>query len=1040
MFSHFFIDRPIFSSVISIVIVIGGLVSMLNLPIAQYPQITPPQVQVTASYPGANAEVVSQNVAAPIEQQVNGADDMIYMYSTCSSTGNMTLNVFFDIGRDPDMALVDVQNRVNLALPQLPQVVTQQGVSSKKVSSTFLMIIAIYAPEGRYDPVYVANYANIYVLDALKRIPGANQSSILGLPDYAMRLWVKPDRMAELNITTNEVVNAIKSQNEQFAVGRLGQEPVEGEVVLTIPVTTKGRLTTPEEFDDIIIRAESDGTALVKLKEIGRAELGLKDYSVQTKLNGKDATLIAVYQQPGANALDVSAQVNKTLEEMKKSFPDGIDYKVSMDTTKFVRASIHEVIKTFFQACALVILVVLVFLGSVRVTIIPLMAIPVSIIGAFIGMLALGFSINMLTLFGLVLAIGVVVDDAIVVMENVERNMREKNLSPKQAAKAAMTEVTGPIIATTLVTLAVFVPVGFLGGITGQLYKQFAITIAISVSVSTIMALTLSPAMTAILLKPNQTKFKILQKFDVFFEKLTQKYSRGVSVVLKCGKLAMMFFCLVIVGTGILFWTIPSSFVPNEDQGYLFGIYMLPDSSSLERTSDVGQKVTDIFSQNPAVADVAVANGYSLLDSQLKTNSGTAFVALKDYSERTALSMQAPAIIKETGAKMAEISEAIALPINPPPIPGLGTTGGFEFWIQSQGEASFLELGKVCKMFIEKAKEAPMLSPLTMTFNPLARELLVELDREKSEMYGIPVENVFDTLQTLFGSLYVSQFNKDSRLWQVIVQAEADYRTTPEDIDKVYVRNKKGNMVPLSSLLTLRYEPGPDIVTRFNNFPAVKLTGGPARGYSTGEALAAMEYIADRLLPPTFAYAWSGQAYEEKKSGSTSFVVFVFGIIMIFLILAAQYEMWSLPLAIMMAMPFAMFGALTATWLRGLDNDVYFQIGLVTLIALAAKNAILIVEFAVQKHDEGLSVFDAAMESAKLRLRPICMTAFSFILGCIPLAIATGASANSRHSIGTGVIGGMLFATVVAVFFIPLFYYLIQSFVNRYDKKEGKDE
>ena len=1042
MFSHIFIDRPILSSVIAIVIVIAGLVAMVSLPIAQYPEITPKQIQVTASYPGASAEVVSDNVASPIEQQVNGADDMLYMYSTSSSTGNLTLNIFFDIGRDPDLAQVDVQNRVSLALPQLPEIVTRQGVSVKKVSTTFLMVIAVYAPDERYDNIYVGNYTNLYVLEEIKRIPGANQSSIFGVPDYAMRLWVKPDRMAQLGITTQDIVDAVKAQNEQFAVGRIGQPPIEEEVVMTFPVTTKGRLTTPEEFENIILRASSGAAAIVKLKDIGRAELGSKDYNIRTQLNGKAATLIAVYQQPGSNSLDVSRQVTQLMKDLKKNFPDGIEYKISLDTTKFVEASIHEVIQTFFEASILVILVVLVFLGTLRATLIPLVAVPVSVIGAFIGMSFLGFSVNMLTLFGLILAIGIVVDDAIVVMENVERNMNVFHLSPRDAARRAMVEVTGPVIATTLVVLAVFVPVAFMGGITGELYKQFAITIAISVGFSSVVALTLAPAMTVILLKPGQTKTGFFRWFDGIFERFNHRYTMGVKFFMNRVFLSVVIFVSLVFCTWWFFDRIPTSFVPAEDQGYLFGVYMLPDAASLDRTADVGRQVEKIFSAQPGVRDVAVVDGYSLLDNQNKTNNGAVFVALDDFEERKDLSLHADNIVKQTGKKMAQIKEAIALPINPPPIPGLGSTGGFEFWVQSQGDGNYQQLGEVTRTFIEKAKSWPELGVLTATINPNSQQLMVELDREKSETYGVPIQNVYDTLQTLFGSIYVSQFNKFSRLWQVIVQAEDSYRTQPDDIDQVYVRNRQGSMVPLSSLVKMKYVPGPDLVTRFNNFPAAKITGDPAPGYSSGQALSAMEELSKEVFPAGFSFAWSGQAYEEKQSGGASAVVFVFGLVMVFLILAAQYERWSLPFAIILSIPFALFGALGAIFMRGLDNDVYFQIGMVTLIALAAKNAILIVEFAIQKSNEGLSAFDAALEAASLRLRPICMTAFSFILGCVPLAIATGASAKSRHSIGTGVIGGMLGATMIAIFFIPLFYYLLQTLSDKTfkKKKEKKDE
>ncbi|MBW2504607.1 MAG: efflux RND transporter permease subunit, partial [Deltaproteobacteria bacterium] len=736
--------------------------------------------------------------------------------------------------------------------------------------------------------------------------------------------------------------------------------------------------------------------------------------------------------QPGANALQVSEDVTRVMTELGQGFPDGLEYNIALDTTEFVRASIDEVITTFFMACGLVILVVLVFLGNVRATLIPVMAVPVSIIGTFIGMTLFGFSVNMLTLFGLVLAIGIVVDDAIVVMENVERNMLEFGLDPNTAAKKAMDEVTGPVVATTLVVLAVFVPVAFLGGITGELYKQFAITISISVFFSSIVALTLSPAMTALILKPGQQKKAFFLWFDKLFDKATQGYVFGVKLAIKRALLASVLFVALLGGIWGLFNTVPTSFVPAEDMGYLYGLYVLPDGSSLDRTSLVGQQAEGIMMAHPAVREVATFDGYSLLDSQIKTNAGLIFASLKSFSERTEVELQAPAVVATTGKQMLGIREGFATPINPPPIPGLGTTGGFEFWVQSQGDGNMQQLEEQIRNLIAKAKQRPELGALTTTISTSSLQLLVDLDREKAEVLGVPVEDVYDALQTLFGSIYVSQFNRYSRLWQVIVQAESEYRKTPEDIEKVYVRYRNGVMVPLSSVVTTRYVSGPDLVTRFNNFPAGKITGNPAPGYSSGQALNAMEDLARELLPEDYSFSWSGQAYEEKKSGSASALIFVFGMTMVFLILAAQYESWALPFSIMMAIPFAIFGALTAIWLRGINNDIYFQIGLVTLVSLAAKNAILIVEFAAEKRKEGLSVFDAGVEAARLRIRPICMTAFASILGTVPLAVATGASAKSRHSIGTGFIGGMTGATVIAVFLIPLFYWLLQSLSDKY--------
>jgi len=1039
MFSHFFIDRPIFASVISIIIVIAGLVAMYNLPIAQYPDITPPQVTVSASYPGASADVISDNVAAPIEQQVNGADNMIYMSSTSASTGNMTLTVFFNIGTDPDLAQVDVQNRVNQALPLLPSSVTDLGVQVSKKSSTFLMVIGIYSPNDRYDETYVANYANLHVLDALKRIPGASQTAILGLPDYAMRIWLKPDRMAQLGINATDIANAIRRQNQQFAVGKIGQAPTEGPVEQTFSVTTRGRFLEPAEFENIILRTNAEGTAIVRLRDIGRAELAARDYSIRTRLNGKTATPIAVYQQPGANALDVSRQVTKTLEELKKGFPDGIDYKIAMDTTEFVRASIKEVLITFFEACLLVVLVVFLFLQSVRATIIPIMAIPVSIIGTFVGMTLFGFSINMLTLFGMVLAIGIVVDDAIVVIENVERNMTEFNLPPKDAAKKAMSEVTGPVIAIVLVLCAVFVPVAFLGGMTGQLYKQFAITIAISVVISGIVALTLSPAMAAVLIRHRHGgKNRFFVRFEQGFDRLIEGYGRATRIVIRRAFVSILFIAVMIAATIALFYRTPTSFVPSEDQGYLLGVSFLPDAASLDRTERLDRAAGRIFGKNPAVRDVVEVDGYSLMDGQLKTNAGTLFISLKDYEDRKEKALQAPAVIRATAMQLMKNREGVVIPVNPPSIPGLGTTAGFEFWIQNMGTGGTAKLEEVTRAFIAEAKRQPELQGVNTLMNAHSQQLRVDVDVEKSEMLGVPVDDVYNTLQILFGSMYVSQFSKYSRLWQVILQAEPKYRSRPEDIEQAYVRSKNNKMVPLKAVVTRRYDAGPDLITRFNNFPAAKIIGSAASGYSTGQAIDVMERVAGKVLPPDFSYAWSGQSYEEKKAGGTSVAVFIFGLVMVFLILAAQYEKWSLPFGVILAVPFALFGALLSIQLRGIENDVYFQIGLITLIALAAKNAILIFEFAVLKLKEGASVFDAAVTAARMRLRPIVMTSLAFILGCVPLAIATGASANSRHSIGTGVIGGMLGATLIAIFFIPFFFYLLESMRRRKPESTGR--
>ncbi|HON24184.1 MAG TPA: efflux RND transporter permease subunit, partial [Syntrophales bacterium] len=804
----------------------------------------------------------------------------------------------------------------------------------------------------------------------------------------------------------------------------------------TFSVTTKGRLTTPQEFENIILRASKDGSAIVRLRDVGRAQLGAKDYSVRTKMNGKTATLLAVYQQPGANAVHVSDQVKKTLEQMKKNFPDGIDYKIAMDSTEFVRASIKDVIITFFEACLLVILVVYIFLQSARATIIPILAVPISIIGTAIGMILFGFSINMLTLFGMVLAIGIVVDDAIVVIENVERNMEEFHLPPKEAAKKAMDEVTGPVIAIVLVLCAVFVPVAFLGGMTGQLYKQFAITIAISVVFSGIVALTLSPALAALLLRHKTGENKGFFKwFETFFLKITNGYTGGVAKVLRSTRTAMIVFVVMAGLTGFMFHITPTSFVPAEDQGYLFGITFLPDTASLDRTEEVGGRAAQFFMKHPAVQDVSEFAGYSLVDGALKANAGVLFISLKDFEQRKKQELQAPAILHAAFRSFSQIKEGLVMPSNPPSIPGLGNMGGFQFWILNRGDGDAAKLQAVTAKFIAQCHKQPELHGVNSTMNAYSQQLRVDVDREKAETLGVPVQNVYETLQILFGSAYVSQFNKFSRLWQVIVQAEPQYRSRPNDLTQVYVRSTDGRMVPLQAVVTMKYESGPDIVNRFNNFPAANVIGGAAPGYSSGQAIAAMERVAKEVLPEDFSFAWSGEAFYEKQAGGTSGLVFVFGLIMVFLILAAQYEKWSLPFGVLMAVPFALFGAVLSILLRGIENDIYFQIGLLTLIALAAKNGILITEFAVMKRAEGLSVYDAALEAARLRLRPIVMTSIAFILGCVPLAIATGASANSRHSIGTGVIGGMLGATLIAIFFIPMFFQLFETLSARREKK-----
>ena len=1037
MISRFCIRRPIFAVVLSIVLMIGGFCAMVNLPVAQYPDIAPPQVTVSTGYPGANAETIAQAVAAPIETQVNGVDNMLSIQSSSSSSGQYSLSVYFQIGTNPDTAQVQVQNRVNLALPSLPDTVQRGGVQVEKRSGTFLMIIGIYSPDGRYDEQYVGNYANLYVLDALKRIPGANQASILGTPDLAMRLWLKPDRMASLGITASDIAHAVSAQNQQFGAGSIGRAPTNGPVEMTFPVVTEGRFSTPQEFDEIILRADPNGVALVRLKDVGRAEVGLKDYLLRSKLNGKPATLIAVYQQSGSNALKVADEVQRTLAVLKRGFPQGLDYTISLDTTKFVNASIHEVAHTLLEAVVLVLAVVFLFLQNVRSTIIPTLAVFVSLVGTFIGMMALGYSINLLTLFGLVVAIGIVVDDAIVVVEAVEHHMAASNLSARDATFRAMEEVTGPVMAVVLVLAAVFLPTAAISGTTGQLYRQFAVTIVVSVAISGFVALTLTPALCALWLKPHHGPRRgFFGMFNRWFDRLTSFYGAGVQLAIRRWVLALVLLGAMLLGTWRLFNTVPGSFVPPEDQGYVLAAAILPDGASLDRTQKISDAASEIFSKDPAVKDSSAIAGYSLLDGQFKTKAGTLFVSLKDFDERKGAENTAFALLDRIGPKLNAIKEAIIIPINPPPIPGLGSQGGFEFWIQSRVQGDAAQLQEITRQFLAQAGHRPELASLTATLDAASRQLRLQVDRSKAETLGVPVQDVYDAVQTLFGSLSASQYNKYSRVWEVVLQAEPQYRATPDDIGNIYVRNRTGQMVPLSTLVTSRYDIGPDLVQRFNNFLAVCVNGESAGGFSSGQAIAAMEAVAREILPDGYTFEWSGQALEEKKSGSSSTIVFIFGVVFVFLILAAQYESWGLPLAVITAIPFAIFGAILAVWLRGLQNDVYFQIGLVTLVGLAAKNAILIVEFAVLKRNAGLSIIDAAVEAARMRLRPIIMTSLAFIFGMVPMFIAGGAGANSRHSVATGIIGGMIIASSFALFFVPMFFYLIQTISERLARQE----
>jgi len=1046
VFSHFFIERPIFAAVISIILCLAGLVCMVNLPVEQYPTITPVQVSVSATFPGADSQTLADAVASPIEAQINGVDNMMYMTSTSSSTGQLSLTVYFTLNTDPDIAQVQVQNRVNLALPTLPSAVQQLGVSVQKKSSSIMMLIAVYAKDNRYSADYIANYANVYVLDALRRVPGAGQAAVLGAADQAMRIWMNPDRMASLGITTSDIQNAVSQQNALVSAGQIGQQPTSGPVQQTFPVVTQKPFGEPWQYNNIILRANTGGGAIVRLRDVARTEVGLRQYIIDAKFNGTPATFLAVYLQSGANGLDVSAAVRKTMEDMKARFPAGMEYAISLDTNDFVRISIEEVIHTLIEAVGLVVLVVYLFLQSFRTTIICTVAIAVALTATFTGMLALGFSINLLTLFGLVLAIGMVVDDAIVVVENVERIMAQQHLEPKAATIKAMNEIGGSLVAVVLVMASVFIPAAFLPGTTGQLYKQFAVTIVISVSVSGFVALTLTPAMCALLLKHTPPKTRgFFGWFNRQVDRVTQAFGHAVVFVIKRMVTAFILLALMLGSIVYLFKVLPTSFVPQEDQGYVFAAIIMPDAASLDRTEAVATKVDAIFAKSPGVENRAEIVGYSLIDGGFKTNAATLFVTLKDFKERyasiaTAKQQNPRTLLLSVYGQSREIKDGVVAPFPPPPIPGIGTTGGFEFWVQDTTAGDPARLDQLTQQVIAKARERPEIAAgLRTTFRASTQQLRVTVDREKAELLGVQISDVYTAIQAQFGSVNVSQFYQFSRSWFVILQSEPKFRERPEDLTRLYTRSSEGSMVPLSALVTTEWVTGPDLLPHFNGFPAAKINGNAALGYSSGQAIAAMEAVAREVLPTGFAYAWSGLAYEEKKSGSTSAIAFVFGLIIVFLVLAAQYESWTLPGAVMAAVPFGVLGALTANWLRGLSNDVYFQIGLLVLIGLGAKNAVLRVTAAVELRQQGKSIMDATIEAGEQRLRPIIMTSLAFAFGVLPLAIALGAGANARHSIGTGIIGGMIGETTLAMLYVPLLFYIFDRLAERSKKNSTTD-
>ncbi|MCL4696971.1 MAG: multidrug efflux RND transporter permease subunit [Burkholderiaceae bacterium] len=1025
MSSRFFIERPVFAAVMSIVIVLAGLVALRILPIAQYPEIAPPVVTITATYPGASAETLATTVAAPIEEQLSGVENLLYFQSSSSSNGQTTITATFEVGTDIDKATFNVNNRVQLATPRLPDEVRRNGVVVAKRSMSFLLVVALTSPKGTFDQLFLSNYATQNVLDEIKRVPGVGDVIIFGARDYSMRLWLQPDKMARLGVTTGDIAAAVNAQNAQFAAGKIGADPAPKGQQLVYTVTARGRLVEPEQFGEIIVRAGSGGATL-RLKDVARIELGAQSYDASNSANGRPAIALAVFLASGANALDVGDGVKAKIAELKRErFPADVDTIVPYDTTRFVSASIKEVTTTAIEAAIIVLLVVFVFLQTWRATLIPMLAVPVSLIGTFAGLWLAGFSINTLTLFAMVLAIGIVVDDAIVVLENVERLIREEKMAPLPAAIEAMREVSGAVIGIVLVLCAVFVPVAFLGGIAGTLYRQFAVTVTIAVVISGTVALTLTPALCALLLKPEhgQRSERFFAPFNRFVDWMRRRFMRGVDLVLHHRPLSLLAFALLIAGAAFLFTRVPGSFVPNEDQGFIIAVAALPDGATLERTEKSTEQMRQMMKDNAALENIFIVNGFDLIGGGTKPNSATMFLPMKPWDQRRQSSQ---ALAAEFSGKGFMLGDGIAFAFNPPPILGLGQAGGFELFVQSRQNTDPQALAQVTNDFIAALRARPELEGLNTFFRPTVPQLRVEVDREKALALGVSTTDVFSALQAQMGSLYVNDFNKSGRTYRVTMQADAAYRSRPEDIGAIHVRSAtSGQMVPLKALISVSTLIGPEQIERYNSYVAAKVLGNTKAGFSSGEGIAAVEAVARQVLPPGYTFEWTAQAYQEKRTGSASVFAFGFAIVMVYLILSALYERWGVPLAVVLAVPFALTGALLAVFLRGMNNDIYFQIGLVVLIGLAAKNAILIAEFAMQGMEAGKSALDAALEAARLRFRPILMTSLAFVMGVLPLVLATGAGAAARQSMGTGVFGGMIVATFVAPLFVPLFFSLL---------------
>ncbi|MCG6868442.1 MAG: multidrug efflux RND transporter permease subunit [Gammaproteobacteria bacterium] len=1027
---NFFINRPVFAAAIALMMILAGLVSMFVLPIAQYPPLVPSQIQVSTQYIGASSDVVANTVTTPLEEQLNGAEGMVYMSSNSTNNGNSLITMTFEVGYDQSIAQMEALTRSNQALSQLPPEVNQVGLTIEKHSSNIVLIVNLTSPNGTFDQAFLQNYADIHITDRLARIDGVASINNFGLRKYAMRIWLDPDRLANMGMTAMDVENAVEEQNNQVAAGKLGAPPAPDGQAFAFQLNALGRLESVQQFEEIVIRANPDGT-VVRIKDVGRVELGAEDYSWSTSLNNKPTAAIAVYQLANANSIRIAKAVREVMTDLAVHFPDDLEWSVHYDTTRFIEESTREVIITLVEAILLVMLVVFVFLQNFRSTLIPTIAIPVSLIGTFVFMLAFDFSINTLSLLGLVVAVALVVDDAIVVVENVNRHLEAGATDMKKITEQAMSEVRGPVIATTIVLMAVFVPVAFIPGMTGQLYNQFALTIAIAVGLSGFNSLTLSPALAAVLLRPETgEKNRFFRAFNTAFDRLSNGYANAVKTLSGVWVPVGIVFAGLCVLALVLFLSTPSAFVPDEDQGYVMVLTKLPSGAGIQRTEQVVNRINQIAMSSPGVADVISVPGYNLIDAVQDMSAAFSFVVFKPYAERKSPETQLEGIIGHIQSRVAGIPEAVILVANAPPIPGLGSTGGFNFEIQDLNSLGVDALAKVLQNFLVEARKRPELAKVYSTFDPDVPQRYLEVDRVKAKTRGVSLDNIFNTLQINLGSLYVNQYNQYGRVYRVYLQAEKDARFQDDDITRLMVRNNEGKMIPLSAFVSIRPITGAYNIPHYNEYSSAQVNGGAAPGYSSGQANAAMEELADTVLPEGFGYEWTNLVYQQKEAGNLAPVVFAMSLIFVFLVLAAQYESWSMPVMILLAIPLGLLGAIGFLVLRNMDLDVYGQIGLVMLIGLVAKNSILIVQFAKDLHEQGAGIVDAAMEAARIRLRPILMTAFAFILGLMPLVLASGAGANARRSLGTAVVGGLTLATVL-ILFVPIFYVVIERMRER---------